>query len=101
MTYEKIEPVVWKPINDGDTIEGFLIHIDTDSGKYKSKIYHIETIGNKEQKVVFGTTVLDDKMKCIVIGDRIKIIFKGTTKNEKKQDVKIYEVYKWKDPLSI
>lgn len=92
MSWQKIEPGVWKPVNEGDEIEGKLIKVDSESGKFDSPVYHLER--GKEQNIVFGTTVLNDKMSYINVGDDVKIVFKGTQKNSKGQDVKIFEVFK-------
>lgn len=88
--WKTIEPEVWKAENSGDSIEGILIN-KRPSPKYDNKIYNIET-ANGEQKVVFGTTVLDDRMDYVEIGTRVRITYKGTEKNKKDQDVKIFKV---------
>jgi hypothetical protein len=95
MDFVKIEPNVWKPEKSGDEITGVLIGKE-DSKKYENKVYHLETkVGSLvEQKVVFGTTVLDDRMGYIKVGDTVKIVFKGTVKNSKQQDTKVFEVFK-------
>lgn len=95
MEWKKIEPDVWKPEKDGDEIEGKLVKIDRESGKFSSTIYHLEKEG--KQTVVFGTTVLDDKMKYINEGNSVKIVFRGTQKNTKNQDVKLFDVFKGED----
>jgi hypothetical protein len=96
MEFQKIEPGVFKPQKEGETVEGTLRSVE-ESKKYKEggKIYHLET---KEgaQIVVFGTTVLDDRMSYIQVGDFCKIIFKGSQPNKKGQPTKIFEVYKGK-----
>jgi hypothetical protein len=92
--FTKVEPGVWKPAKAGDNIEGVLVSIG-DSKKYGGKIYHIET-PKGEQLVVFGSTVLDDRMSYIKIGEYCKIEFNGTTKNAKNQDTKMFAVYKAK-----
>jgi len=93
MTFEKIEPNVWKPEKDGDAIEGILLSIEQDRGDFKSKLYHIET-KDQQQFSVWGSAVLDDRMKYCSVGDNIKIEFKGMEKNKKGQDTKIFCVYK-------
>jgi hypothetical protein len=95
--FEKIEPNVWKPINEGDEIMGTLIKSEK-SANYDNKVYSLETEedGQTVHKVVFGTTVLDDRMGYIKEGDEVKIVYKGTQKNKKGQDTKIYEVFKKK-----
>lgn len=93
MEFKKIDPGVWKPKEAEEAIEGVLISIDEDSGKFNSMIYHIEN-DKGEQIVVFGSTILNDRMKYIKEGDYLKIVYKGITKNSNKQDVKLYDVYK-------
>lgn len=92
MVYQLINPNVWKPVTSGDSIEGFLIKIEQ-SRTYDSKVYNIESL-EKKQIVVFGTTVLDDKMSYVNPGDKIKIVYRGVVKNSKGQDTKVFEVYK-------
>lgn len=91
MEYKKIEPSIWKPEKEGDEIEGVLIGVK-DSKKFDNKIYQVESDGN--QVIIFGTTVLDDRMSYLKPGDPFKIIFKGTEKSKKGQDTKIFEVLK-------
>lgn len=92
--YEAIEPTVWKPEKEGDFIEGVLVEKREAVGTFESKAYMLE---NKEgQFLVWGTTVLDDRMNFIKIEEQIKIEFKGTQKNTKGQEVKIYKVYREK-----
>jgi hypothetical protein len=90
--WKKIEPNVWKPENDGDEIEGVLISVEPETGTFKSTIYHLEK--GEEQWAVWGTTVLDDRMQYVHVGEKFKIIYKGLQKNTKGQDVKIFEVFK-------
>jgi hypothetical protein len=99
MTWKRIEPDVWKPINVGDEIEGVLIKVDKEAGTYKSTVYHLET-SDKKEKVVFGTTIIDDRMSYIKVGDRVKITYKGIQKNQRNQDVKIFEVFKEEQEVS-
>lgn len=75
-TWKKIEPELWRPLEEGDEISGILIGIDEDIGKFGSTIYHIETEAGKQLNF-FGSTVLTDKMKYVKVGDKIKIVFKG------------------------
>lgn len=95
MPFQKIEPNVWKPENEGDEIQGVLIRIQ-DSLRFDNKVYHLETKEGEQitQKVVFGSTVLDDRMGYVKEGDQVRIVYKGLQKNQKGQDTKIFEVYK-------
>lgn len=91
--YEDIEPNVWKPEKTGDQIEGVLIN-KKDNPKYEGRIYHIENESGRF--VVFGTTVLDDRMSYVQIGERVRIEFRGKELNKKGQEVKIFRVGKEK-----
>ena len=97
--FTQINPGVWKPTTSGEEIVGVLVSVQ-DSTKYaNNKIYHINAQaadGSSSQKVVFGTTVLDDRMSYIKVGDTVKIVYKGTVQNAKKQDTKIFEVFRGK-----
>ena len=96
MEFRKIEPGVWKAEEEGDEIIGKLVKVGESSRYGKGKTYHLEVenteTGKTENKVVFGSTVLDDRMSFVNIGDYCKIQFVKVDKNKKGQDVKIYEV---------
>lgn len=90
MVFVNVEPVVWKPQNEGEQIEGVLIGKQEKMPGEMSARYFLE---NKEgQHLVWGSTVLDDRMATIKVGDIIRITFKGVVKNKRKQDVKIFSV---------
>ena len=88
--WDTVEPNVWKAEKEGDSIEGALISRKEEVGVNKSRVYYID---NKEgTSMVWGSTVLDDRMSIIKIGDVIRITFKGTEKNNRGQDTKIFKV---------
>ncbi len=95
MEFEIIEPNVWKSEKEGDSVEGTLISQRDEVGPNKSKTYHLEK--DKEQIMVWGSTVLDSRMDFVNIGDYVRITFKGTQKNTKGQDTKIFQVERSKD----
>ena len=97
-TYEKIEPNVWKPVNEGDVIEGVLIQKKEKVGKYEGFAYFLEN--PQGQFIVFGTAVLDDKMRFVHIGEQIKIEYEGKKENPKGQPTKIFHVFRKKVILS-
>ena len=94
MEFNKISPGVWKPATAGDTMEGVLISSEIGK-KFGGKVYHLET-PDGGQVVIFSTTVLEDRMSYIKVGDYCKIVFNGTQKNSKGQETKMFDVYKAK-----
>ena len=98
MEFKKISPGVFKPVNTGDTIEGVLVNVE-DGKKYGGKVYHLET-PTDEQMVVFSTTILEDRMSYIKVGDYCKIVYNGVTKNKLGQDTKNFDVFKATDTAS-
>ena len=90
MDYETIEPQTWKPENDGDQVEGRLVRKEENVGVNNSNLYHIDHNGT--QTAVWGSTVLDNRLAFVEIGTHIRITYKGTNKNKKGQDVKIFKV---------
>lgn len=92
--YEKIEPNVWKPTEDGEQLEGKLVSREENVGPNDSTMYFILT--DKEEVRVWGTTVLNSKMKFVEVGDMVRITYKGSQKNPHGQPTKIFEVEKEK-----
>lgn len=78
-------PETWKPEQEGDFIEGIYTLKKENVGANKSNLYYIEV--NGELKAVWGSTVLDDKMCYVSIGDKIKIIYQGKEKKYHKYTV--------------
>lgn len=82
MTYQEINPSNWVYQNDGDFIEGILVRVQSDIWINKSMLYSIET--TQGVKNVWGATILDEKMALAKVGEKIKITFKGLSKEVKK-----------------
>jgi len=64
-----------------DSVTGVLLKIEEDVGENKSKLYTLEV--NEKPVNVWGSTILDQRMVGIKVGDLIKIVYKGL--GEKKQ----------------
>lgn len=95
--WQSVEPRVWKPESIDDELIGVLIKVDEESGNYGSKAYFIEA-EEGGYFVVFGSTVLDDKMSIAKPGRRLKIVWKGLGQSTgDKKAFKKYEVYFDKD----
>ena len=88
--WEEIQPGIWKPESEGDSIEGVLISKRKDVGVNNSNAYDIEK--ENGQFMVWGSTVLDDRMNFAKIGEKVKITYKETQMNKKGQPVKIFKV---------
>ena len=84
------DPKPWKPEKEGDTLQGKLVRKKEKGGKYASEAYTIE--GEDGLYVVFGTAVLEDRMRLVQPGDLVRIIYKGTTESDKGNDTKLFTV---------
>lgn len=91
MVFKKIDPNAWKPEKVGDMIEGVLVKAEP-SQSYDNKVYGIQT-SDGAQFVVFGTTVLDNRMGYVRVGDTVRIVYQGTEKNKKNQPTKLFDVF--------
>ena len=66
----------WEYSESGDFIEGAYLEIETEVGPNKSNLYKL-SIGPGEVLSVWGTTILDQRMRNVTIGDKIKITYLG------------------------
>jgi hypothetical protein len=92
--WKEIEPNVWKPANPGDSIEGVLVNKVPREQDMSAK-YYIEVTepsGKTGIKMLWGSTVLDDRMQFVDPGQKVRITFKEKKKNKKNQDLNIYKV---------
>ena len=84
------DPKPWKPEAEGDTIQGRLVRKREKGGKFDSEAYTIES--EDGLYVVFGTAVLEDRMKLVQPGDLVRITYKGTKESDKGNDTKLFAV---------
>ncbi|MBT5832339.1 MAG: hypothetical protein HOH77_19280 [Candidatus Latescibacteria bacterium] len=89
------DPRIWRPEKEGDALMGKLLQKRPKGGKYQSESYVVEN--HKALYIVFGTAVLEDRMKNVSIGDIVRIEYKGTKKNKRDEDTKIFEVFRKKE----
>lgn len=89
--YMEILPDTWQPEKEGDFIKGLLVSKEEKIGKHESNLYTIETESHKLLSV-WGSTVLDMRMKLIDIGTYVWIEYKGKQPSKKGKDVKIFKV---------
>jgi len=81
----------WIPENKDDAIEGKLLRIDSEVGENKSMFYILET--EKSIRGVWGSTVLDEKMKLFEVGNHVKIVFLGMKEGKRKSEYKDFDVF--------
>jgi hypothetical protein len=90
MEWKNVEPNVWKPQDAEDKIEGVLVSVVPKGSEDFSNRYFLE---NKDGTwLVWGTTVLDDRMGTVKVGSIVRITYKGTELNKRKQATKIFKV---------
>jgi len=78
----------WQEIEDkcknldvpGDMISGVLV--DVEKGDYNNKNYSIE-VSPTNIITIYGTTVLDRKMKQVLVGEMVRITFLGEKEGKK------------------
>ena len=75
-------------------LEGVLTNIQTDVGPNASTLYDIEK-KDGGNVAVWGSTVLDSRMKNVKIGEEVKIVSTGLAKESKRgqNKAKLFEVY--------
>ena len=93
MNWKKVQSNVWRPEAVDESIEGILIKKEP-STEYDNNEYEIDVVESNGviRRKVYGTTVLDDRMKDVKVGQAVKIIYKGE-KKVKKGMSKMFEVY--------
>jgi hypothetical protein len=89
----------WKPIKEGEILEGLYLNKETNVGQNSSNIYYFEVLDTHEVKQVWGTTILDQRMIPVKIGQQVRITYKGLGEKGKggKQAPHIWKV-EYKDP---
>lgn len=91
--WKTVEPGTWKPAKEGDSVEGVLMNKQPKEGQLSAR-YLVETNkdGKTEVVLVWGSTVLDDRLSVVPVGSLVRITFKGKQKNKRGQDLNIYKV---------
>jgi hypothetical protein len=92
---EQSEAKFWKPTEPDTGIEGKVVKIVRDAGKYHSTFYHIETETDGVQIVAGGeSTVLGKKLNDlqVEVGDKIAILYLGEATSRTGQRFKNWSV---------
>ena len=89
--WTSIEPGVWRPQNKGDEIIGTLINKEPrDENAGISSRYYIDT--DHKTFLVWGSAIIEDRMKFVKLGQKVKITYEGKTKNKRNQEVNLFKV---------
>lgn len=89
--WRTIQPTVWRPLKAGDRISGVLVNKEPkDENSSISAKYYIDT--EKGTYFAWGSTVLDDRMQYVKVGQKIRITFEGKTSNKRGQPVNLFKV---------
>jgi len=84
----------WKPEKKDEEVVGILVDIEANVGQNGSMMYTVEQTSNHETVNIWGSTVLDSRMKGIKVGEEIRIIFKGLgDKQPGKNPPKLWQVF--------
>ena len=84
----------WKPEKKDDEIVGILVDVETGVGKNGSTMYTIEKTSDKSTVNIWGSAVLDMRMKGIKIGEEVRIVYKGLgDKQSGKNAPKLWSVF--------
>jgi len=86
--YEDIVQENWTPEKVDSFITGILLSIEDNVGKHKTKVYNLKQPDNSIISI-WGSTVLDSKIKLVELGDDIKIIYLGVPEGKDYKDFKI------------
>jgi len=92
MAYKEISPTIWEYSKEGEFIEGILVRVQDNVGANKSKMYSIET--SNGIKNLWGSVLLDERLSLVELGSKIKITYKGVSKEAQKgkNPTKIFKV---------
>lgn len=90
-------PKMWNWDEDGEKVEGELVRVDEKVGKNESNVYTIRIEGGEEIGI-WGTTVLDSRLKDLELGTKVQIIYKGKRKNpESGRTFKDFSISIWEE----
>lgn len=87
--WKPIEPNMWKPEKEGDSITGVLINKEPKTGELSAR-YKLEN--ETGWWLVWGSATLDDRMDAVRIGDKVRITYKETKDLGRGKTLKIFKV---------
>lgn len=79
---------------EGQSVEGVLTEKEENTGsRGNSTLYTMERVDGEVIKF-WGSTILDDRMSPVQIGEEVMIEFTGWDKNQQGTEYKTWEVYR-------
>ncbi len=98
--WKKIEVGDAWDFEENDTLIGVFVGKEENVGENQSMLYEIETKDGRRVNV-WGSTILDTRLKNIEIGEEVKIVFLGREKSKKRKDTeyKNYDVFHRPRPM--
>ena len=92
--WKKIEPQRMRWDKPGDQVEGTLVEKEQ-SVNYDNMVYKIQDAVSGDIVTVYGTTVINQRLKGVAIGKMVRIVYLGTEPNEnpKLNDTMLFEVW--------
>jgi len=94
--WEELNPEVWNPENEGDSIEGILVNKQTGVGQNESNLYTIENVDTRVITSVWGSAVIDSRLVLAKLGEKVRIVYEGKETSKKGRVVKLFKVFRAK-----
>jgi len=89
LVFEEINPGFWDEEAE-ETIAGVYVGMEEKSGDLSAK--HFLDVKGRGIVIVWGSAILDERLKFVNVGSVIRITYKGKEKTKSNRDVKIYKV---------
>jgi hypothetical protein len=84
----------WKPEKKDDEVVGILVDIEKEVGQNGSTMYTVEEAKTHETVSIWGSAILDSRMKGINIGEEVRVVYKGLgDKKPGKNPPKLWQVF--------
>lgn len=84
---------LWTPDVEGDSVEGVIVN--QENGEFGRQVI-IECEPGKVIKTP-AHKVLQQRLECFSVGDRIRIEYCGSKQSKKGNDMHIYKLFEWKE----
>lgn len=97
--WEKMEFDSWS-FEENDTLIGVFVEKREDVGPNHSNAYEFE-LKDGNRVTVWGSTVLDTRLKSLVIGEEVKIVYLGKEKSQQRKgaEYKNFDVFHRPAPM--